>query len=119
MLLGPAMRHDLRNALLLSTGLASGCAPAAREARPDDPTARSVLDRHPGWECHSVGSYGEPLVVDLEAHERADIEEAMRDGVALVAYDCKTLRLLRGCSVDGSYGFMSVSRKEEVVQLTD
>lgn len=97
--------------------LLAGCAGAAGSAvRPADPTAASVLDRGPDT-CRAVASLGEPLVVDWEAHQRADLEEVMHDGVAVVAYDCSSLRLLKACSLDGVYGFLGVSKKEEVVQL--
>ena len=41
----------------------------------------------------------------------------MKQGVAVVAYDCHALRLLKSCSIDGSYGFMGMTRKEQVVRL--
>lgn len=61
----------------------------------------------------------EPLIVDLKAHDRANLEEAMHDGVAVVSYDCKSLRVLHECKLEGTYGFMGVSLKEEIVQLVD
>jgi len=88
-----------------------GC--GAGGLRPDDPTASDAT----GESCQSVSSFGEPLIADWEAHQRADLEEAMNDGVAVVAYDCHSLRVLRGCKVDGQYGFMSFSKKEEVIRL--
>jgi TPR repeat protein len=104
--------------LAMATVLA-GCTPAAQAIRPADRTASEAVDPKGDWQCQAVSSHGEPLVVDLAAHERANLEEAMHDGVAVVSYDCHTLRLLQGCSVDGDYGFMPVSRKAEVVQLDD
>ena len=108
-----------RAALVLILGAAAGCGGATpgEAVRPAEGTAKELLDREPAGVCHPVNDFGEPLVVDWEAHQRADMEEAMHDGVAVVAYDCKSLRLLKGCSVDGSYGFVGVSKKEEVVQL--
>jgi uncharacterized protein len=101
--------------------LGCGAGTAARAVRPPEHTAGEALDRDAvsSGPCREVPASSEPLIVDWEAHQRADVEEAMSDGVAVVAYDCKSLRLLRGCSVDGAYRFMSVSRKEEVVQLDD
>ena len=92
----------------------------AQAVRPEDPSAQAALERKKkGSACLAVGRLGEPLIVDWEAHQRADMEEAMHDGVAVVAYDCASLRLLKGCSVEGSYGFLGVSKKEEVVQIED
>jgi TPR repeat protein len=62
-------------------------------------------------------SYAEPLVVDLSATDRVDFEAAMDGGVALVNYDCKTVRLLKDCRLSGDYKFAGVSRKEEVIHL--
>ena len=41
----------------------------------------------------------------------------MNDGVAVVRYDCHSLRLLRGCHLDGTYGFMAFSKKEQTVRF--
>jgi hypothetical protein len=38
--------------------------------------------------CHVIENDGEPLVVDWRAEQRGDLEIAMRDRVAVVAYDC-------------------------------
>lgn len=43
----------------------------------------------------------------------------MLQGVAVVTYDCKQLRLLNECRVEGQYGFLGLSKREEVVQLVD
>jgi len=67
--------------------------------------------------CGATSSDPQVLVIDLKAHERGDLEVALKDGVPAVAYSCDSLKLLRGCSLDGSYGFIGVTRKEETVQL--
>lgn len=69
--------------------------------------------------CNDVGAFGQPLVVDWPAHERANIEEAMNDGIAVVSYRCNSLRLVQGCHVEGAYGFLGVSKKEEVLRFED
>jgi hypothetical protein len=85
-------------------------------ARPTEKTAWDALSDAAG-QCRAVPAYGEPLVVDWEIHQRASLEEAMHQGVAVVAYDCKSLRLLKDCRIDGSYGFMAVSKKEQGVRF--
>ena len=84
--------------------------------RPPDPVAGPELDRSDAEACHFVSNLGQPLVVDWEAYQRVNLEEAMLDGIVVVAYDCKSLRLLSGCTADGSYLFRPVSRKQEVVE---
>ncbi len=69
--------------------------------RPDAAKGTEAVDG-PQGPCREVGETGQPLVVDWPAHERTNVEEAMMSGVAVVAYDCKTLRLLKDCSLEGS-----------------
>src|SRR5262249_45972102 len=70
-----------------------------------------------GGTCHDVESYGEPLVVDWKPEQRGDLEVLMKDGVAVVAYSCKGLKLLKDCKVDGKYGFLGMTKKEQIVRL--
>lgn len=58
-----------------------------------------------------------PLIVDWAPENRADLEEAMHDGVAVVAFDNKALRLLRDCHIDGKYGYVGLTTKYQLVQL--
>jgi TPR repeat protein len=78
--------------------------------RPDAPKVQNSL-------CDSVADFGQPLIVDLKAHERAVYEAVMKDGVAVVRYDCSELRILKDCKIDGDYGFVGLSPKEELVRL--
>jgi TPR repeat protein len=96
----------------LTVWVSSGCRPGAggEAVRPDPPRVQSSL-------CDSVADFGQPLIVDLKAHERAVYEAVMKDGVAVVSYDCKQLRILKDCKIEGDYGFVGVSPKEEVVRL--
>ena len=64
-----------------------------------------------------VENHGEPLVVDWRDEQRRELEIAMKQGLAIVAYDCHALRLLKSCSIDGTYGFMGTTRKEQLVRL--
>lgn len=41
----------------------------------------------------------------------------MREGVAVVEYSCEGIRLLKDCHIEGSYGFIGMTRKEQVVRL--
>lgn len=104
--------------LTLGGFLAVGCSAgsAAREIRPADPTAKLALGE---GSCTSTKGSGTPLVVDLEAHERADLEDAMGDGIAVVSWSCDSLRLLRDCRATGSYAFHGLSPQEFTVKLDD
>lgn len=59
----------------------------------------------------------DPLVVDWKPESRGDLEGAMRGGLAVVSFDCRTLKLLRDCTVEGAYGYMGMTTKEQLVRL--
>jgi hypothetical protein len=114
------MKYFMRftgSALLLgSLGASMACGKTAGEAvRPNDPSATAALQN--GALACKRGSYAEPLVVDLPADQRVDFEAGMKEGVALVSYDCKSIRLLKDCRLSGDYKFAAVSRKEQVMRL--
>ncbi len=96
-----------------------GCGPGkvASSIRPDAPTGAEAMGG--SGECRPLDKFGEPLVVDWKPDQRLELEVAMKDGVAVVAYDCKSFRLLKDCRVDGTYGFVGTTTKEQVIQLTD
>lgn len=111
------IRSSSWSTLLLLLPALAGCGPgaAAETIRPNDPTAAQALGE--GGECHEVGSTGEPLVVDWKPEERGDLEIAMREGVAVVAYSCQGIKLLKDCKIEGDYRYMGMTRKEQVVRL--
>src|SRR5262245_66516470 len=100
---------------VVSSG-AGGCGPGgvADKIRPNDPTAAGALGE---GDCHDTAKGGEPLVVDWKDEQRGDLEIAMKQGVAVVAYSCQGIKLLPDCKVEGSYGFMGMTKKESVVRL--
>ena len=55
--------------------------------------------------------------MDWKPEQRGDLEVAMREGVAVVAYFCEGIKLLKDCHIDGQYGFMGMTRREQVVRL--
>lgn len=95
---------------------ATSCQGKVGEAvRPDAMTADEAVGENVS--CTEVGARDTPLVVDMKAMQRADLEEVMRGGVAVVHYDCNELTLLIDCKITGDYGFLAVSKKEESVQM--
>ena len=80
-----------------------------------DPVLPPVPAPPPGPKV--IEGNGEPLIVDWQPQHRGDLEIAMGDGLAVVEYDAKGFRLLKNCSVDGSYGFVGMSTKEQLVRL--
>jgi TPR repeat protein len=106
----------MRFPFMLAAGIvASGScgAPTAQKLRPDDPNYAAAS----GQRCIDGDGNPQPLIVDWKAESRADLEVTMRRGVAVVAYDCKALRVLPDCTLDGNYSFIGVSFKEQKLQL--
>lgn len=101
---------------LLACGFSSSCGTGAvgEAARPKAETANSALEE---GECRGVDNGGEPLIVDWKPEQRGDLEIAMKDGVAVVEYSCKGIKVLPECKLEGTYGFMGMTRKEQLVRL--
>lgn len=91
-----------------------GAGAAAEGVRPDDPTAGGALGE---GECGDVSKGGEPLVVDWKPEQRGDLEIAMKDGIAVVSYSCTGIKILTECKLDGEYGYIGMTTREQVVRL--
>jgi uncharacterized protein len=100
-------------------GVVGGCGGGntGDKVRPKDPSAKNALDEDKHVkEC--TPAPGEPLVIDLRSSDRSDFEVAMQDGVAVVSYNCKDLKLLKSCNLhSGVYTYAVVNRKEDIVQM--
>lgn len=104
----------------LVLGCQGGPGGLARLLRPKEPSAAAALGEAPGaTECRDVSGAVRPLIVDLKPEQRGDLEVAMREGVAIVRYDCGGLTLLTECHAEGSYGFKGVVLKQQVIRLAD
>lgn len=90
------------------------CAGSADKARPK---ALSYAEASGATSCALVEGRNEPFVVDWRADKRIDLEETMTKGLVVVAYDCQKLALLPHCSVEGSYRFVGVTRREQLIRL--
>ena len=100
--------------LVLLTTIGCGAGAAAEAVRPKETTAAQALGQA---ECADVTSGAEPLIVDWKPEQRGDLEVAMKDGVAVVSYSCQGIKLLSECKLDGKYGYIGMTRKEQVLQL--
>ena len=89
---------------------------SAPPSAPKEATAAEGIGEGP---CREADSSGEPLVVDWKPEQRGDLELMMKENVAIVSYSCKGFKLLKDCKVDGTYGFLGMSRKEQVVKLNN
>lgn len=59
-----------------------------------------------------------PWIVDMRPEERIELELAMRAGFAVVSYDCRSIRVLRGCQAKSRHTFVGASAREFRVKLT-
>ncbi|MGE0324703.1 MAG: tetratricopeptide repeat protein [Polyangiaceae bacterium] len=97
------------------TPLACGTSNVASQVKPNAPTANEAMGGA-DLDCKQ-GSYAEPLVIDLPADKRVDLESQMNAGVAIVRYDCNQMQVLKDCNLAGKYAFAGVSLKEQVISL--
>ena len=117
--------HILRNCAALAalgwaTLAAAGCGStqnAGDAVRPKDGRGDEALGQVPTLEACAPGP-AESFVVDLESNQRSDLELAMKDGLAVVSYDCRALKIVKDCRVKGSYSYAGVTPKEDVVKLS-
>ncbi len=99
---------------LLTFGCGSGS--AASSVRPPPPTFASATS---SATCKVEEGRNEPFIVDWPADKRTDLEVAAKQRIPVVAYSCNSLRVLPECEVDGTYAFVGVTEKEEVIRLAD
>ncbi len=112
-------RLSLATGALGALGLAlclPGCPKNGSIVRPDDPTYEDAVG---GQSSPVIEAHGEPLIVDWRPEHRGDLEVAMKEGVAVVAYSTEGMRLLKNCQTSGEYGFIGMTLKEQVVSLED
>ena len=100
----------LRSLSLLVVMAALACGGPPSRVEPTQPAAP---------QCSPRDLDGEPLVVDLRADKRADLESALGHGIVAVTYDCGGIRVLGDCTAKGQYGFAGVTEKEERVELSN
>jgi len=100
--------------------LGCGTGKPAEAVRPTAPTGNEALGEgeSEAAACGGLAKPVSPLVVDLKSGDRTDLEVAMKQGVAVVAYDCKGMRILDGCKLEGSYEFAGVTPKEDLIQIS-
>lgn len=98
--------------------LLPACAPGAvaGAARGEPPQAAAALG---GGACAAPADDAEPWVVDLPADQRVALDAALSRGLAVVAYDCHRIELLRGCEADGDYAFTATTVVEDRLVLED
>src|SRR5262245_55052990 len=101
--------------------------PAGKAAQTIQPKPPTVGDADPSMKS-PAGKAGEGvvcktadradlMVVDWTPEMRGDIEVAMKEGLALVSYDCASVKLVPGCSLGGEYGYIGTTRREKKIEM--
>lgn len=101
-------------AMLVLLAGAPACArkPVVAEPTPPDLAAATGQAR-----CAVRRSADKPLVVEWPAVDRAALEAHAREGLVAVRYEGCAMEVLDGCRVDGRYGFVPTSPKQERVTI--
>jgi len=63
--------------------------------------------------------YATPLVIDWNPDLRLQIESALSKGIAIVAYDGSSIRILPECKISGAYDFAGTSMKQRMLRISD
>jgi hypothetical protein len=71
-----------------------------------------------GHPCDAVAGYATTLIVDWPRSEAVDLDVITHEGLAVVAYDCNGIHLVKGCHVEGAYAYAGVERQEQKLLLT-
>ena len=108
------LARALVTCLAASALVGCGTGAAGNAVRPKETTAAEGLGE---GACREADSSGEPLVVDWKPEQRGDLELVMKENVAVVAYSCKGIKLLKECKVDGKYGFRHVTKMKTVSEM--
>lgn len=98
------------------TSLVAGCSAGAPAAavRPQRQTFESASGIRA---CTTPPPLARPLAVDWRPEDRGDLEVIMKQAIAIVAYDCKSVRVLPDCRVEGTYGYIGIPKKEQLLRL--
>ncbi|MBA3542180.1 MAG: hypothetical protein H0T79_21375, partial [Deltaproteobacteria bacterium] len=72
----------------------------------------------PGIDACKTPARHDLMVVDWTPELRGDLEVAMKEGVAIVEFDCKSMKLSPTCSLAGTYGYIGTTRREKTVEMS-
>lgn len=96
-------------ALALALAYAASCGRPTATPAPPQPDAAA--------QCDPMSGYATALIVDWPTELRVEVEQTVRERLAVVAYDCNGIRLLKGCRAEGTYRYGGVERKEQKLRL--
>lgn len=75
-------------------------------------------NKAPAIEACTTPARADLMVVDWTPEARGDLEVAMKEGIALLAYDCKSAKLVPACSLAGTYGYIGTTKREKKIEMS-
>lgn len=105
--------------------LLAGC-PAGKAASTIQPSQPKIGDADSSMKNGTTGANvaacttaarADLMAVDWTPELRGDIEVAMKEGLAMVAYDCKSMQLVPTCTLTGEYGYIGTTRREKKIEM--
>lgn len=105
--------------LIALAGCPKSSGPAAKLQQPP-PTVASADNngKAPAIEPCTTPARADLMVVDWAPEARGDLEVAMKEGLALLTYDCKSAKLVPACSLAGTYGYIGTTKREKKVEMS-
>ena len=89
--------------------------------RPQEMTANEAMgNASPDGEVKcSASDDDKTLIVDLDGTDRKSIEEMInvKKSVPVVAYDCKSLKVLPSCKLEADFDYIGTASREQVISL--
>lgn len=58
------------------------------------------------------------MVVDWTPEQRGDLEVAMKEGLALLAYDCTSAKLVAACTLGGTYAYIGTTKRDKKIEMS-
>jgi hypothetical protein len=74
-------------------------------------------NKAPVIEACTTPARADLMVVDWTPEARGDLEVAMKEGLALLQYDCKSAKLVPSCSLAGTYGYIGTTKREKKIEM--
>jgi hypothetical protein len=105
--------------VILLAGCPGSAGPAAK-IQPPPPTVAAAEHggKAPAIQPCSTPARADLMVVDWTPEARGDLEVAMKEGLALLAYDCKSAQLVPACMLAGNYAYIGTTKREKKIEMS-
>lgn len=114
-----AFRFAFGLSLVALAGCPKSSGPAAKLQQPPPTVASADSGGKPAAiEPCTTPARADLMVVDWTPEARGDLEVAMKEGLALLAYDCKSAKLVPACSLAGSYNYIGTTKREKKIEMS-